>query len=168
MEIFWYSNRLFDSISEAESHDIKILNRFPGNPILEILMKNLNCVGSINMRGCCFIKVCFIPICKCAVILRCFSVWVYLILTEPTQILRGLKPIKHVTAFSHNVSQRHDIDSSMWNFMWNLMVYITWLHLAAQKSFVRKTSKMSKKSSIFKNIPKNFSTFLHFLMCAFI
>ena len=46
MEIFLSLNRLYDSVSEAEYHDIKILIRFPGNPILEISMKNLNRVGS--------------------------------------------------------------------------------------------------------------------------
>ena len=45
MDIFCGPNRLFDSVSDAESHDIKILTGFPGNPILEILMKNRNCVG---------------------------------------------------------------------------------------------------------------------------
>ena len=30
----------FDSVSDAEPHGIKILARFPGNPALEILIKN--------------------------------------------------------------------------------------------------------------------------------
>ena len=38
VEIFRCPNRLFDSVNDAESHDIKILIRFPGNPILEILI----------------------------------------------------------------------------------------------------------------------------------
>ena len=85
MDIFRGPNRLFDSVSDAESHDIKILTRFPGNPILEILIKNRNCVGSINMRRRFFVKVCLIAIHNFTVILRCFQVWVYLILSEPTQ-----------------------------------------------------------------------------------
>ena len=32
-------NRLFDSESYAESHDIESLTRFPGNPMLKILRK---------------------------------------------------------------------------------------------------------------------------------
>ena len=41
MDIFRDPNRLFDSINDAESHDIKFLTGFPGNPILEILIKIL-------------------------------------------------------------------------------------------------------------------------------
>ena len=37
-------------MSDAESHDIKILIGFPGNPILEILITNRNCEGRTNMR----------------------------------------------------------------------------------------------------------------------
>ena len=32
---------LSDRVSDAESHDIKILTGFPGSPILEILMRKL-------------------------------------------------------------------------------------------------------------------------------
>ena len=39
VDIFRGPNRLFDSVSDAESHDIKILTGFPGNPILEISLK---------------------------------------------------------------------------------------------------------------------------------
>ena len=49
MDIFRSPNRLFDSVSDAESDDIKILTGFPGNPILEILMKNRNCVDSTDI-----------------------------------------------------------------------------------------------------------------------
>ena len=41
MHIFPYPNRDFDSVKDSESDDIKILNRFPENPILEILIKNI-------------------------------------------------------------------------------------------------------------------------------
>ena len=58
MDIFRGSNRLFDSVSDAESHDMKILTRSPGNLILEILIKNRNCVGSTNMRRCFLMKAC--------------------------------------------------------------------------------------------------------------
>ena len=85
MDIFRRSNRLFDSVSDAESHDIKILTRFPGSPILEILMKNRNCVGSTNMRRRFLKKVCLIAIHNCSVIFGRFLVWVYLILSETTQ-----------------------------------------------------------------------------------
>ena len=36
VEIFPSQNTVSDTVSDAESHDIKILIRFPGNPILEI------------------------------------------------------------------------------------------------------------------------------------
>ena len=72
MDIFCSSNRLFDSIGDAESHDIKILTGFPGNLILEILIKNRNCVGSTNMRRCFLMKVCLIAIHNLTVILGCF------------------------------------------------------------------------------------------------
>ena len=72
MDIFRGPNRLFDSVSDAESHDIKILIGFPGNPILEILIKNRNCVGSTNMRRCFLMKVRLIAIYICPVILRYF------------------------------------------------------------------------------------------------
>ena len=39
MDNFHGPNRLFDSVSDGESHDIKLLAGFPGNPILEILIK---------------------------------------------------------------------------------------------------------------------------------
>jgi len=74
VDIFRGPNRLFDSVSDAESHDIKILTGFPGNPILEILIKNRNCVGSTNMRRCFLMKVCLIAIHNFRVILGCFLV----------------------------------------------------------------------------------------------
>ena len=73
--------------------------------------------------------------------------WTYAILTP-------VKSSKLVIAFLHNVAQRCDLYSPMWNFMENLMVLSTWLHLAGQKSFIRKTPKKSKKSRIFQNIRK--------------
>ena len=72
MDIFRGPNRLLDSVSDAESHEIKISTGFPGNPILEILIKNRNCVGSTNMRRCCLLKVCLIAIHNFTVILGCF------------------------------------------------------------------------------------------------
>ena len=57
MDIFRSPNRLFDSVSDVESHDIKILTGFPGNPILEILVKIYNCVGCANMLGRFLMKV---------------------------------------------------------------------------------------------------------------
>ena len=74
MDIFRSPNRLFDSVSDAESDDIKILTGFPGNPILEILMKNRNCVGSSNMPGCFLVKVYLIAIHNLTSILKCFRV----------------------------------------------------------------------------------------------
>ena len=72
MDIFRGPNRLFDSVSDAESHDIKILTEFHGNSILEISIKNRKCVGSTNMRGCFHMKVCPIAIHNLTVILGCF------------------------------------------------------------------------------------------------
>ena len=74
MNIFRGPNRLFDSVSDAESHDIKFLTRFPGNPFLEIMIKFCNCVGSTNMRGWFFTKICLNAIYSCPMILGCFSV----------------------------------------------------------------------------------------------
>ena len=39
VDIFRGSNRLFDSVRDAESHDVQILTGFPENLILEILKK---------------------------------------------------------------------------------------------------------------------------------
>ena len=85
MDIFRSQNRELDSVSDAESHGMKILARFPGNPTLEILIKIHNCVGSTNMRGRFLMKVCRFPLHNCPVILGFFLGWVYLILSEPTQ-----------------------------------------------------------------------------------
>ena len=74
MDIFRGPNTLFDSVSDAESHDIKILTGLPGNPILEILIKNRKCVGSTYMRRCFLMKVRLIAIYICPVVLRYFLV----------------------------------------------------------------------------------------------
>ena len=74
MEIFSNSKRDSDSVKNSESNDIKVLTRFPGNPVLEILIKICNCVGSSNMRGWFLINVCLIAIYNCPVILRYFLV----------------------------------------------------------------------------------------------
>ena len=50
----------------------KIFTKFPGNPILEILIKFCNCVDGANVRGCCPTKVCPSTICNCPLILRYF------------------------------------------------------------------------------------------------
>ena len=52
MEIFCSLNRVSDSVNDGDSNDIKILTGFPGNPIVEISIKNRNCVGCNNMRRC--------------------------------------------------------------------------------------------------------------------
>ena len=83
--IFRSRNRFSDSVEHAESHDIKTLTKFPGNLILEILIKFCNCVGGTNMRRCFLMKVCQIAIHNYPVILECFLVGVYSILSEPTQ-----------------------------------------------------------------------------------
>ena len=70
--IFCSPNRFSDSVRDAESHGIKILAGFPGNLILEILIKNRNCVGSTNMRRWFLMKVCLIAIYICPMILRYF------------------------------------------------------------------------------------------------
>ena len=61
-------------MKNSESDDIKILTGFPGNAILEILIKICNCVGGTNMRGRFLVKLCLIAIFNCPVILRCFLV----------------------------------------------------------------------------------------------
>ena len=60
--LFRSPNRFTDSVGHAESHDIKILTKFPGNLILEISIKFCNCVGGTNMRGCFLMKVYLIAI----------------------------------------------------------------------------------------------------------
>ena len=82
MKIFSSPNRVSDSVNDAESRYIKI---FPGNPALEILCRYLNCVGRPNMRGLFLMKISLIASDKFPVILGCLLVWVYLILSEPTQ-----------------------------------------------------------------------------------
>ena len=70
--IFRSPNRFSDSVRDAESHNIKILTKFPGNPIPKILIKIYNCVGSAKMRGRFLMKVCKIAIWNGPVILICF------------------------------------------------------------------------------------------------
>ena len=72
MKIFHSQKSVSDSVSDADSRDIKILTRIPGNPILEILIKICNCVGSANMRGRFFMLVCIIAFYNCLVILGYF------------------------------------------------------------------------------------------------
>ena len=74
MIIFRSLNRISDSVRDAKSHDIKFVIKFPGNLILEILMKFCNCVGGTNMRGCFPMKLCLIAMFNCPVILRYFLV----------------------------------------------------------------------------------------------
>ena len=62
LNFFRSTNRLFESVSDAESHDIKSLTVFPGNLILEVSMKISNCVGSSNMRRWFPMKVSLIAI----------------------------------------------------------------------------------------------------------
>ena len=52
------------------TYDIKIKTRFLENPILEILIKILNCAGSTNIRRCSPMIICLIAIHNCPVILR--------------------------------------------------------------------------------------------------
>ena len=85
MEIFSKPNRDSDSVKNSESNDIKFITGFPGNSVLEILIKICNCVGGTNMRGFFLMKQCLIAVFNCPVILGCFLMWVYLILSEPTQ-----------------------------------------------------------------------------------
>ena len=77
--IFCSPNRFSDSVRDAESHDIKFLTKFPGNRILEIMIKFCNCVGGTNMRGFFAMKFCLIAMFNFPVILGCFLVLVYLI-----------------------------------------------------------------------------------------
>ena len=48
MSRFFYSNRVFDSVSDAESNGIKILKRLLGNPILENLIYLVNLPSNIT------------------------------------------------------------------------------------------------------------------------
>ena len=79
MEISPNQNKDSDSVKNSESYDIKFLTRFPGNPVLKILMKICHCVGGSNMRGCFRTKVCRIAIYNFPVILRYIFAQVYVI-----------------------------------------------------------------------------------------
>ena len=72
--IFRSLNSFSDSVRDAESHDIKFLTKFPGNPILEILIKFCNFVGGTNMRGCFPKQLCVFAMFNCPMILRYFLV----------------------------------------------------------------------------------------------
>ena len=85
MEIFPKSNRDSDSVKNSESLDIKFLTGFAGNPTPEIWLNICNCVGSTYMRGCFFLRIGYFTIYNHPVILRCFLMSVYFILSEPTQ-----------------------------------------------------------------------------------
>ena len=68
--------------------------------------------------------------------------WTYAISTRVKShfwTVFGVKP------FSLSRSQWPHIYSPMWNFMANLMVHITWLHLTAQKSFRMKDLEKVEK-----------------------
>ena len=74
VEIFSSPNTVFDSVSDAESRDIKFLTWFHWNPTLEFLIKIFNCVGYTNMRKRFLMKVGLIALFNCPVILRYFLV----------------------------------------------------------------------------------------------
>ena len=158
MEIFPKPNRDSDSVKNSESHDIKFLTWFPGNPTLEILLNICNCVGCSYMRGCFLLRIGCITIYNLPVILRCILVWVYFILSEPTHISTPVKTIRHVIAFSHNVSQRRDMDSLMWNFMANLMMHSMWLHKKVLYEKPRTNWKYREYSRIFEKFSTFFGT----------
>ena len=150
MEIFRKLDKDSDSVKNFESHDIKFLTWFPRNPTLEILLNIWNCVGSTYMCGCFVLRIGCITIYNLPVILRCILVWVYFILSEPTHISTPVKTIRHVIAFSHNVSQRRDMDSLMWNFMANLMMHSMWLHKKVLYEKPRTNWKHREYSRIFE------------------
>ena len=145
MEIFRKLDKDSDSVKNFESHDIKFLTWFPRNPTLEILLNIWNCVGSTYMCGCFVLRIGCITIYNLPVILRCILVWVYFILSEPTHISTPVKTIRHVIAFSHNVSQRRDMDSPLWNFMANLMMHSTCLCVAVLERFYTKNLEKVEK-----------------------
>ena len=70
MEIFPKQNRDSDPVKNSESHDMKILILFPGNPALEIWIKNCFCVGGTYMLGRFFLRIDCITIFSSPVILR--------------------------------------------------------------------------------------------------
>ena len=93
VKIFPKPNGDSNSVKNSESHDIKFLTWFPGNPTLEFLIKICNCVGYTNKRGRYLLKMGLIALFNCPVIFRYFLVWVYLILSELTQFQPTLNPI---------------------------------------------------------------------------
>ena len=118
------------------------------------------------MRRCFLMKVCLIAIHNLTGLLFGMLLSVGLFDFEWTYaISTPVKSSKYAIAPFHCHSLWPDIYSPMWNFMENLMVHSTWLHLAVQKSFVRKTSE---KSNIM-NIPDSnkFQDFPALLMCSF-
>ena len=80
VNIFRTPDKLFNSVKNAESHDVK---NWPDS--LSGSKNFDNCVGSTNMRRWFLVKVRLIDFFYSTVILGCFSVWIYLILSEPTQ-----------------------------------------------------------------------------------
>ena len=80
VNIFRTQDKLFNSVKNAESHDVK---NWPDS--LSGSKNFDNCVGSTNMCRWFLVKVRLIDFFYSTVILGCFSVWIYLILSEPTQ-----------------------------------------------------------------------------------
>ena len=68
VNIFRIPNSLFDSVSDAESRDIKSMTRFRGNSILEILIRKYYGVGTTKTSEWFLMKICPITFYNCPVI----------------------------------------------------------------------------------------------------
>ena len=55
--IYIFQKVLSDSVNHADSGDIKVFVRFPGNTILKIFTNFWKCVGGADIRGCFILKI---------------------------------------------------------------------------------------------------------------
>ena len=110
------------------------------------------------MRGCFLMKVYLIAIYNCPMIVGYFLMYLFLIdLFDFEWTYAIFNPRKTYKTRDSVFSQR----LTTMSLMMHLMMQSTWPHLAAQKSFIRKTSKKFKNSWIFKNIWKKINIFRH-------
>ena len=83
--IFIYQKVVANSVSHADSGDIKVFVQFPGNSILKISLRFWNCVGCGHIRGRFVLKITRCIYLISLVILICEIGGTYLISHQPTQ-----------------------------------------------------------------------------------
>ena len=154
MEIFCSPNTVSDSVENSESHDIKFITWFPGNPILKILIKICNCVGYTNMRRRFLVKVSLIALFNCPVILTLFSVglfdfeWTYAISTHVKSHFWSVFSCK--TIFPLWPTGR-DWYQKTWNFFAYLLI---WVKSLSRPVHLRKRPRESLEMNFRVEIPR--------------